>query len=171
MSFERVNGAIKVTFVPWHRLWSHSMLMVLLLGLLGALIAPIYGLVMALAVLAHIIQDQLGYLGGSFLFPLKRKRIPGLKWMRSGDAIPNFLVVWVSLAILFLNLDRFSNTPILPVWPYLLGVVVLPCLLFLFFAGWGRLVIRRQQAKTPPTLEPAVIAAVEALDETNEVDI
>jgi hypothetical protein len=171
MAFERAGEAIKVTFVPWHRLWSHSLLMVLILGVIGALIAPVYGLVMALAALAHIISDQLGHLGGSVLFPLTRRRIPGLGWMRSGDAIPNFLTVWISLALLFLNLDRFSTTPSIPIWPYLLGIVLLPCLLFICLTAWNRLQTRWRDIQVSQRLDPAIMAATEALDETSEVDI
>jgi membrane-bound metal-dependent hydrolase YbcI (DUF457 family) len=170
LAFERVNGAVRVTFVPWHRVWTHSLLMVLLLGAVGALIAPVYGLAMALAGLAHVLVDQMGYMGCNLLFPVKRSRTPGLRWMRSGDAIPNFLMVWISLAILFLNMDRFSETPSIPLWPYLLSVVLLPCLLFLGLAVWDNLG-DRQAELYPHALDVKTLAAVEALDETSEVDI
>ncbi len=171
LAFERADDAVKVTFVPWHRVWTHSLLMVLLLGAIGTLIAPVYGLVMALAVLAHILADQMGYMGCNLFFPLTRSRKSGLRWMRSGDAIPNFLTVWISLVVLFLNLDRFSETPSIPVWPYVLGVVVVPCLFFLGLAAWDRLRRHRQPTVYPQKLAVATMAAVEALDETSEVDI
>lgn len=171
LAFEKVGDAVQVTFLPWHRAWSHSLLMVLLLGAAGFLLAPVYGLVMALAALAHLIEDQMGNMGCNILFPLTRKRTMGLKWMRSGDAIPNFLTVWVGLAVILLNLDRFSGTPIVPFWSYLGAVVVIPWLFFIGLSAWESLHRRRQPSDAAPRLAPAVLAAVEALDETDEVDI
>lgn len=171
LAFERANNAVQVTFVPWHRVWTHSLLMALFLGAIGALIAPVYGLVMALAALAHLLADQMGAMGCNIFFPLTRSRTRGFRWMRSGDAIPNFLTVWISLAVLFLNLDRFSETPSIPVWPYVLGIIMVPCLFFLGLAVWDRLRTRRQPAAYPRKLALATMAAIEALDETSEVDI
>jgi len=163
LAFERADDAVEVTFLPWHRAWTHSLFMAGLLGAAGFLIAPVYGLAMALAALAHIVEDQMGFMGSNLLFPLTRKRAMGLKLLRSGDAIPNFLAVWVSLAVILLNLDRFSEAPVIPVWPYVLVVIVAPCLLGLGLRAWLSLQTRRQPA--------SVLAAVEALDETAEVDI
>jgi membrane-bound metal-dependent hydrolase YbcI (DUF457 family) len=163
LTFERVGDEVRVTFLRWHRAWSHSLFMALVLGAAGWLVAPAVGLVMALATLIHAAQDQMGYMGCNWLFPFARERTAGLKFMRSGDAIPNFLTVWVSLAIILLNLDRFSTAPSIPVVPYLLGVVVIPSLFLLALAAWTRL---RAYGQPAP-----VLAAVEALDETDELDI
>jgi hypothetical protein len=156
-----------VTFLPWHRAWTHSLFLVLLLGLAGLLAGPVYGLVMALAALAHIVEDQMGYMGSNLLFPLTRGRMEGWKLFRSGDAIPNFLTVWMGLAVILLNLDRFSVAPVIPVAPYLLLVILLPCLLMLGLWAWKTWWHSRQ-----PVRQPAVaLAAVEALDETAELDL
>jgi hypothetical protein len=171
MAFERNGGAVRVVFLPWHREWSHSLGMALLLGALGALIAPVYGLVMALAALAHIVEDQLGHMGTCLLFPWSRKRITGLGWMHSGDGLPNFLTVWTSMAVILLNLDRFSAVPVIPVLPYLLAVIVAPCLLFLARAIRDRQMARCRPQQGLSLLAPGTLAAIEALDETSEVDI
>ncbi len=163
LAFERSGNAVEVTFLPWHRAWSHSLAIVLLLGAAGWLLAPVYGLAMALATLAHVLEDQLGFMGSNLLFPLTRRRTMGLGLIRSGDAIPNFLTVWIGLAVILLNLDRFSDAPSIPVLPYLLVAIVAPSLLFLGLAAWERARARQQS--------PGVLAAVEALDETHEVDI
>jgi membrane-bound metal-dependent hydrolase YbcI (DUF457 family) len=163
LAFERVGDAVEVTFLPWHRAWTHSLGMALLLGAIGALFSPVYGLVMALGVLAHIIQDQFGYMGSNLLFPLTRRRTMGLKLFRSGDARPNFLAVWIGLSVILLNLDRFSDAPVIPVLPYVFGVVVLP---LLFFLGLEILALF-QGSRRPAT----VLAAAELLDEMDEVDI
>jgi hypothetical protein len=174
LAFERagtVGDPIEVTFLPWHRAWSHSLLLVLLLGAIGFLVAPAYGLAMALAALAHILEDQLGFMGSNLLFPITRRRTTGLKWISSGDAIPNFLTVWISLATIVLNLDRFSTTPILPVLPYVVVVIVVPGLLLLGLAAWAGRRSRRRPVQGLSRITPAAMAAVEALDETGEVDI
>jgi membrane-bound metal-dependent hydrolase YbcI (DUF457 family) len=166
-----VGDRLEVTFLPWHRAWSHSLLLALLLGAIGCLVAPAYGLAMALAALAHILEDQLGFMGSNLLFPITRKRTMGLKLISSGDAIPNFLTVWVSLAVILLNLDRFSGAPILPVLPYLLVAVVAPSLFFLGLKAWAGLRSWRRPVEGRPGIAPVAMAAVEALDETGEVDI
>jgi membrane-bound metal-dependent hydrolase YbcI (DUF457 family) len=163
LAFDRAGDAVEVTFLPWHRAWSHSLAMVLLLGAVGWLMAPVYGLVMALAVLTHVLEDQLGFMGSNLLFPITRRRMMGLKLIRSGDAIPNFLAVWISLAVILLNLDRFSDAPAIPALPYVLTVIAAPCLFFLGLSAWERLRAQRRPAR--------VLAALEALDETQEVDI
>jgi hypothetical protein len=95
----------------------------------------------------------------------------GWKLFRSGDAVPNFVTVWVSLAVILLNLDRFSVEPLIPVVPYLLVAIVLPCLLVLGLWAW-KTWHRGRQAMPPPARRPAVaMAAVEALDETAELDL
>lgn len=122
------GDAVRVTFLPWHRAWSHSLLAVLLLGIGGWLLAPAYGAAAAAAALAHVALDQLGYMGSNLAFPLTRHRTRGLRLFHSGDALPNLLAVWLSGAIVLFNLDRFSGEPLLPAVPYLLLAVALPCL-------------------------------------------
>ena len=171
LAFERAGDAVRVTFVPWHRAWSHSLLVVLALGAAGALLAPVYGLAMALAALAHVAADQMGYMGSNLLFPLTRRRTPGLGWFRSGDALPNFLTVWTGLALILLNLDRFSAAPRLPAVPYLLLAVGLPWLALLGVAAWRGVRAQRPVEEALPGLTPRALAAVEALDETDELDL
>jgi membrane-bound metal-dependent hydrolase YbcI (DUF457 family) len=171
MSFKKAGDAVRVTFMPWHRNWTHSLVAVLLLGAIGALIAPVYGVALALAALLHVVADQMGFMGSNLFFPITRERTMGWKLMRSGDAIPNFLVVWVSLACILLNLDRFSDAPAIPVWPYVLGVIVLPCLFLVGLRVWDGVSRQHRSTAGVRRLNPSVMAAVEALDETSEVDI
>ncbi|MGD2206231.1 MAG: metal-dependent hydrolase [Anaerolineae bacterium] len=167
LAFEKRGDAVEVTFLPWHRAWTHSLAMVVLLGIMGFLFAPVYALVMALAALAHILEDQLGFMGSNLLFPFTGRRTMGLKLVRSGDAIPNLMTVWVSLAAILLNLDRFSATPSIPVLPYVLTVMATPCLIFLGLSVWTN----RRRAHRCAAGSPRAMAALEALDETEEVDI
>jgi membrane-bound metal-dependent hydrolase YbcI (DUF457 family) len=161
LAFRRVQDVVDVIFLPWHRAWTHSLLAVLLAGGLGALLAPIFGLVMALAVLAHIVTDQLGHLGSSLFFPFTRRRIRGLGLVHSGDALPNFLAVWLSCAVILLNLDRFSAAPVIPSVPYVLAIIVAPCL-GLVVLGLARRTARL--AARPPAIR-------EVLDESGPSDL
>jgi membrane-bound metal-dependent hydrolase YbcI (DUF457 family) len=171
LAFERLGDALEVTFMPWHRAWTHSLAMALFLGAVGFLFAPVYGWVIALASLAHIIEDQLGYMGSNLLFPFTRRRLGGLQLVHSGDATSNFLTVWISLAVVLLNLDRFSSQPTIPIMPYVLGAILMPCLFFLGLSACRSWVARRQQVLARGCLTPDGMAAIEALDETREMDI
>ncbi|MCF7838946.1 MAG: metal-dependent hydrolase [Candidatus Marinimicrobia bacterium] len=94
-------------FLPWHREWTHSFTFGALLAALGGLI---WGwrasVVMLCGYAAHLIEDQLGFMGSNLFFPITRKRLSGLHWMRSGDSLPNFLAVWLSCLLIFWNLAR-----------------------------------------------------------------
>jgi membrane-bound metal-dependent hydrolase YbcI (DUF457 family) len=156
LTFRPAGESVEVDFLPWHRAWTHSLAAALLVGALGSLIAPVYGAVMALALLAHAVVDQLGHMGSNLFFPLTRRRTPGLRLFHSTDALPNFVAVWLSVAVVLLNLDRFSGNPLLPVWPYLIAVVGAPCLMLLVWRAWVR--------------RPAS-AGLTLLDEAGQVDI
>jgi membrane-bound metal-dependent hydrolase YbcI (DUF457 family) len=161
LALEPVGDGVEVVFLPWHRAWTHSLLVVVMLGLLGCLLAPVYGLALALAALAHILVDQLGFMGSNLLFPLTRRRTRGLGLFHSGDALPNFLAVWTSGVLILWNLDRFSAQPILAPWPYFSLALALPALLLLGASLGSR------QAQSRPIAAPMA----EALDEAAEMDI
>jgi membrane-bound metal-dependent hydrolase YbcI (DUF457 family) len=106
-------AGVEIQFLPWHRAWSHSLTLAALLGLIiGGVFGSVpAGLVVAAGMAAHILEDQLGYLGSNLFWPLTTERSNGLKLIHSGDAIPNFLAVWIALQLIFFNLDRFSAAP------------------------------------------------------------
>jgi membrane-bound metal-dependent hydrolase YbcI (DUF457 family) len=127
--FARQGDAAHVTFLPWHRRWTHSLTLAIAIGLaLGLLLGPTAGLVGGLGFATHVLQDQLGFMGSNLLWPFTRERSRGLGLLHSGDGLPNFLAVWLALALIAFNLDRFSAAPRLPATPYLLLAVLLPCL-------------------------------------------
>lgn len=105
----KANG-VEIQFLPWHRAWSHSLTLAALLGLIiGVVFNSLQaGLVVAVGMAAHIVEDQLGFLGSNLFWPITKERSSGLKLIHSGDAIPNFLAVWLALQVIFFNLDRFS---------------------------------------------------------------
>jgi membrane-bound metal-dependent hydrolase YbcI (DUF457 family) len=125
--FERRGDAIAVTFLPWHRAWSHSFTLALSVGLIAGLLwGWLAGVVAALGYVVHVLEDQLGAMGSNLVWPLTRVRTHGLNLFRSGDAVPNFLTVWTACALTLFNLDRFADVPRLPAAPYLFGLVGLP---------------------------------------------
>ena len=162
LTFQRQGDAVDIIFLPWHRRWSHSLTLALALGLLGALLSPLHGLVLGLGALVHILEDQLGYMGSNLFFPLTRRRVPGLKLLHSGDALPNFLTVWLSLVLIVFNLDRFSDAPLLQPLPYFLITLLVPWMLILG-ASW---LLGRKRA--PRTAE--AIAVSEVLEEAAEIE-
>ncbi len=130
--FEREGDKLYVHFLDWHRRWSHSLTLALVMGLAAFLSIGLVagwsvgmwaGLVTGVGFAGHVLEDQLGYMGSNLFWPFTKKRVPGLKLIHSGDAVPNFLTVWISVAVILFNLDRFSSQPLLdPGW--FLGLAV-----------------------------------------------
>ena len=123
---------IRIEFLPWHRTWSHSLVLAVLLGLVcGWWLGLLAGLVAGLGFAVHVLEDQLGYMGSNLFWPLTRGRSEGLHLLHSGDTIPNLVTVWLSITLLLLNLDRARAIPLLPLGPYLTFVVLLPTALLI----------------------------------------
>jgi len=145
--------AVEVQFLPWHRAWSHSFTLAAVLGLItGVLFGSIQaGLVAFLGMSAHIVEDQLGYLGSNLFWPITKERSAGARLLHSGDAIPNFLAVWTALVLILFNLDRFSapvqnreplfNPPI-----YFGALLLLPGLILIGVYAWERRKVQVQRA-------------------------
>ncbi len=140
----RAQG-VEVQFLPWHRSWSHSFTLAAILGVLMALLlqSTTAGLVAFVGMAAHIVEDQLGYLGSNLFWPITKERSAGARLLHSGDAIPNFLAVWTALVLLLFNLDRFSapvqnRPPVLDPVVYFLSLLILPCLVSAGAYIWQR---------------------------------
>lgn len=138
------NG-YQIEFLPWHRQWSHSLVLAVAIGVVIALlIGPLAGLVGGLGYVVHVLEDQLGYLGSNLFWPFTRRRFDGMKLIHSGDAIPNVVTVWLSLTLLLLNLDRARDLPLIATGPFLGFAVVLPTVLLV--AVYARRKWRRYSA-------------------------
>lgn len=117
----------RIEFLPWHRQWTHSLVLAAALGAaLGLLLGPTAGLVGGLGYAVHVLEDQLGYLGSNLFWPFTRRRFDGMRLLHAGDAIPNVVTVWLALTLLLLNLDRARDVPLIAVGPFLGFAVLLP---------------------------------------------
>lgn len=107
------NGVVNLYFLPWHRTWSHSLLTGCAFGILGALLWGWQaGIIIPVAFAAHVLEDQYGHMGSNLFWPITRKRFQGLGRMHAGDAIPNFLCVWLCCLLIFWNCYRVMETPL-----------------------------------------------------------
>ena len=137
--FAREGDQVCVHFLDWHHRWTHSLLLAVAVGAVMGLLVGLFtgnwttagwgGLVTGLGFAGHILEDQLGHMGSNLFWPLTHKRIPGPGLIHASDAIPNFLTVWTSVALILFNLDRFSDAARLLPENYLLFAVGLPWLI------------------------------------------
>jgi membrane-bound metal-dependent hydrolase YbcI (DUF457 family) len=114
LAFEPLpDGRVRIDFIPWHRAWSHSLVLAAAAGLL---LAPAAGWLTGLTAFsgwaAHALADQLGFLGSALFYPFSRKRLPGFQLTKSGDSLSNLSLVWLSVLLIFWNLARFSHPPV-----------------------------------------------------------
>lgn len=136
-AFVRRGEAVEIEFLPWHRRWSHSLTLAALIGGVLALLAgPWAGLAYALGSAAHILEDQLGHMGSNLFYPFTQERTAGLKLFHSGDALPNLFAVWLSVALILFNLDRFSGQLAFDPWGYFGVGLALPWAVLFGLAWW-----------------------------------
>ena len=105
-------GTVEIDFLPWHRNWSHSFTVAALLAGFASLWTWQAGVVVFCAYALHIIEDQTGHMGSNLFFPFTKRRTPGLKWMYSGDALPNFGCVWLCCLLIFWNVYAAIPEPL-----------------------------------------------------------
>ena len=154
--------AVEVQFLPWHRAWSHSFTLAALLGLItGVLFGSLQaGLVAFLGMSAHVVEDQLGYLGSNLFWPITKDRSAGARLLHSGDAIPNFLAVWTALVLILFNLDRFSapvqnREPIFNPLLYFTTMLIVPMTILVGVYAWER---RKQQVPRQAAQQADIVA-------------
>jgi membrane-bound metal-dependent hydrolase YbcI (DUF457 family) len=141
-AFAPKPSGVEIQFLPWHRSWSHSLTLAALIGVvIGLIFGSIQaGLVAALGMAAHIVEDQIGYLGSNLWWPFTKDRSSGMRLIHSGDGIPNFVAVWTAMQLILFNLDRFSapiqhRAPMLePLSFFLLGIILPNVILLTWYA-------------------------------------
>ena len=148
--FERNQaGEVEIEFLPWHRSGSHSLLIGALLAGLATLWTWKAGLVVFGAYAAHIVEDQLGCMGSNLFYPVTKKRTKGFCFMHSGDALPNFTVVWLCGVLIFWNLYAAVPDPI----HHFSFIRLMTCAVIIPFSLFGivrRILMRGAEAEEPP---------------------
>lgn len=156
---KRDNGKLEIVFLPWHRTWSHSFTLGLLLSLIAGIVAyltvgegpnpelytlprwALYPLIMLFGSMVHIIEDSTGFMGNNLFYPFTKDRTKGMGLMSAADAIPNFFFVWTSVICIIYNLDRLRWAPDVNaadiqspatffLWFYILPVAVMAIIFF-----------------------------------------
>ena len=103
------DGRVQLQFIPWHREWSHSLVIALLCALAGwVAMGPLAGIVIFAAWSAHALGDQLGFMGSNLLFPFTRQRLPGWQRIHSDNSSANAVFTWCALVLIFWNLYRVA---------------------------------------------------------------
>lgn len=111
-SLKKRKEGVEVIFIPWHRQWSHSFTLGILLGIFGFIVGGFkWAITLGLPIMTHVLSDLTGFLGGNLLPPLTRERSSGLKLFHADTPIANFFGVWAALLITFYNINRFSSNP------------------------------------------------------------
>ena len=135
------DGSVRISFIPWHRQGSHGVLLAVGLGLAGWLaFDALAGVVVCLAMLAHALVDQVGFMGSNWLYPFTRTRRPGWKMVSSQHSFANMAMVWCSLALILWNLGSGYAHGQGKHFPNLLQWVVFGCVLplLILHALWPR---------------------------------
>lgn len=99
------DGRVTPRFIPWHREWSHSVVIGLLFALAVTLMwGALAGIVAFCAYALHVFVDQLGFMGSAWLFPFRHTRFEGMKLLHSDTPHLNLAAVWLSCLLIFWNL-------------------------------------------------------------------
>lgn len=145
--FRREGEEVEISFLPWHRRWSHSLTLAGLFGLTcGLLFGPLAGWVAAVAFATHVLEDQLGHLGSNLWWPFTDRRSNGLRLMHSGDPLPNFVTVLVACGLILYNLNRFAAPSPFDGSLFLLWAVFVPAAIGLAFYATRRRPAPRPEA-------------------------
>jgi len=130
-------GEVEVEFLPWHRTWSHSYVLGLMLAvpiwLIASMIAGwnigwLYGLIAFLGFSVHLTEDLTGHMGGSLIWPIIKERCNGLSLFRASNPHANFTIDYTSVVIILWNLNRFNPQQFFTLSPieYFLYALVIP---------------------------------------------
>jgi membrane-bound metal-dependent hydrolase YbcI (DUF457 family) len=147
--FRRKDDVIYADFIQWHRRWSHSLTLGIIVGLIVSLvfgliswglgkpmtdgqIFTIFG-VIAGGMWGHVLVDQLGWLGSNLLWPITGHRKIGMGLTRSMDPKANFITTYILVMFIAWNINRFAPTPVL-LWTnvqFFVFYLLLPIILLL----------------------------------------
>ncbi len=171
---KRDEGRVEIVFLPWHRTWSHSLtlgvLIALLVGAASFFLVPegpygylyiiprwmLYPLIILFGSAVHIFEDSTGFMGNNLFYPFTKHRTNGLGFMSAAEAIPNFFFVYTAIVMILFNLDRFrwapENTPPgIPSWEsFFFWFYALPVAVMFYFFMRGK---KEKEKKAPDSEE------------------
>jgi membrane-bound metal-dependent hydrolase YbcI (DUF457 family) len=103
------EGYTQVDFIDWHRGFSHSFAMAIVLSvLISIFINTTVGIIALAAYGSHILLDQFGHMGSAILWPFKKTKISGCSLCHSSSRFANIFTVAVSTLIVFANIFYFQ---------------------------------------------------------------
>lgn len=165
--FSRRGDEVQADFIQWHRRWSHSLTLGLLLGFVVAGLAgliyyfqginltdieilTVFGIV-AGGIWGHVLVDQLGWLGSNLFWPVTGRRKTGVGLTRSMDPLANFVTTYILTLLIVWNMNRFAPEPVFA-WTnleFFLLWIVLPMAILIALT----LALRKKKGKTKRSKE------------------
>jgi hypothetical protein len=135
------DGRVIARFIPWHRQWTHSLVVAGALGLgIGLAGSVLAGIVASGAWALHVLADQAGFMGSNLFFPFTRRRTPGFQMAQADHPWVNAGLIWAAGLLVFWNLARQADPPVPGLSPgaLLLAGGVLPLGVAAAVAAWAK---------------------------------
>lgn len=135
------DGRVMARFIPWHRQWTHSLVVAAALALgIGLVGGALAGIVAGGAWALHVLADQAGFMGSNLFFPFTRQRTPGRQMAQADNPWVNAGMIWAAVLLMLWNLARQTDPPIpgLSLGALLLVAGVLPLGVAAAVAAWAK---------------------------------
>ena len=137
VEFVRDGDKVRMVFLPWHRDWSHSLTLAVFLAFLLLPFSLKAAGIFVAAWWAHVLEDQLGYMGSNLFWPATTSRFAGLKLMHSSWPIPNALTVMLAAEVVLYKAMINKYPFIREDWHMFWFFFVVPVLLIITGAWFG----------------------------------
>ena len=87
-SFKPRKNGVELSFIPWHRQWSHSVSLAILFAILGFILGgKMWAIALGLPILTHVVTDITGFMGVNFFPPFTKERSGGLHLFHARSAV------------------------------------------------------------------------------------
>ena len=138
--FTPQGDGVAVGFLPWHRAWSHSLVVATALGATVAVLSRdgLAGLAAGTGCALHIGLDQLGFMGSNLTWPFGKRRVAGQRLAHSGEWFPNMVAIWLAGLLLYHSMARVGTQHAPPLLALLVVGLLLPAGLILLLRRRGR---------------------------------
>ena len=119
-SFKPKKNGVELCFIPWHRQWSHSITLSIVLAILGFVLGgKIWAIALGLPAFIHVFSDITGFMGVNFFPPFTKDRSGGLHLFHADTSLANFFAVWLSALVVIFNVNRFGSHQLFNLHPAL----------------------------------------------------